>query len=375
MAVDNLLLGTARKSVGDIVFYTRNGKQVSRKRIRKVSNPKTQSQASRRCTFSPAAKFYSPLAGVLEQSFEGLSKSESYTAFLKRAVDDCAANGWWVPKETGFFPMPFMVSKGTLRPVQYEMHETNGWLILSGTGDIDPWGEQSADTIGDLSKIFQLLGFSAGQQITFIFIFSSAEGCYPISYRFIIEPDSTVATEMPAVSFEFEEDQGLHWVSATSDDLIAGAIICSEFSNNKWRRSTQRVSVISNVMDDITSAEQRLMSIESYMNVQNEVQSDVYLNGSTGGGTVQSSVWALDDGSAFTPRSIGYDNGCAWISGTKGASATTWCYVKIGNDILLTASTKGQPGAGATLPARWVDGTDPVVKNWLQSQGVSASVF
>lgn len=378
MAVDNLFLGTARKSVGDITFYTRNGKQVSRKRIRKVYNPKTLSQATRRCTFAPAARFYSPLSAVLEQSWEGLSKSESYTAFLKQAVRDCAANGWYVGKDMGFFPMPFQVSKGTIRPVNYTFIDTVTGLVLDGTGDSEEWGSFSGDTIGDLSQLFIKLGYEAGQQVTLIVVkWHEGTGAYPEFWRFIIAPESTVPSPITTVSLMFESDMGLyfHSLDVQGDPMIAGAIIVSNYSNGKWRRSTQRVEVSEETMATITSEEAYENATASYMQTESNVQSDVYLNGSTGGGTVQSSIWALDDGAAFTPRSIGYDNGVAWVSGVKGTSAVTWCYVKIGNDILLTASTKGQPGAGATLPARWVDGTDPVVKNWLQSQGVAASVF
>lgn len=375
MAVDNLLLGTARKSVGDITFYTRNGKQVSRKRIRKVSNPKTLSQASRRATFAPAAKFYSPLAAVLEQSFEGLSKSESYTAFLKQAVRDCAAGGWWVGKDEGFFPMPFMVSRGTIRPCNYAMGETEGTFYLLGTTDAS-FGDIDTSTIGGLSQVFTKLGYQEGQQVTFIFVkWVEGVGYYPVHYRFIIAPDSTVATPLTEVGMTYDSEDGITVISNDQYQIEAGCVIISNYENNKWRRSTQRLSVAEEIMSTITSTEAYEEATGSYMQTENNVQSDIYLNGSTGGGTVQSSVWTLDDRAAFTPRSIGYDNGVAWVSGTKGTSSTTWCYVKIGNDILLTASTKGQPGAGATLPARWVDGTDPVVKNWLQSQGVSASVF
>ena len=77
MAKGNLLLGTAGNSVGDVVMYRREGAQVSRVRVRKIKNPKTDAQSLQRAAFSPVAKFYSPLAVVLERSFEGLSKMKS----------------------------------------------------------------------------------------------------------------------------------------------------------------------------------------------------------------------------------------------------------------------------------------------------------
>ena len=376
MATDNLLLGTARKSVGDLTFYVRNGKQVARVRRRQISNPKTQSQASRRATFAPAAKFYSPLAAVLEQSFEGLSKSESYTAFLKQAVQDCAANGWWVSKDEGFFPMPFMVSRGTLKPIAYSMAESEGTFYISNTTD-ESFGDLDTSTIGGLSQVFTKLGYSEGQQVTFVMIkWVEGVGYYPEYYRIIIEEASTLPSPLVSFGMTWDDENGITLISNDANQIAAGFLIISSYENGKWRRSTQRVSVNEETLASIMSAEAKDAAEQSYMQQSSEVSSTVYLNGSTGygdSGFVESI--ALDNGEAFTPRSISYDNGYALVSGKKGSGAITWATVKIGNDYLLTASTKGQLPSGANPGPRWLDGTNAAVRQWLQSQGVSPSVF
>ena len=75
MAKGNLLLGTAKNSVGDVVMYRREGSEITRVRVRNVKNPKTNAQSFQRAIMAPIAKFYSPLSVVLERSFEGLLKA------------------------------------------------------------------------------------------------------------------------------------------------------------------------------------------------------------------------------------------------------------------------------------------------------------
>ena len=62
MAKGNLLLGTAARSIGDVVMYRREGTQVSRIRIRQIKNPKTKAQCAQRAYMSAVVRFYQPLA-------------------------------------------------------------------------------------------------------------------------------------------------------------------------------------------------------------------------------------------------------------------------------------------------------------------------
>lgn len=118
MAKGNLLLGTAKNSVGDVVMYRREGAQITRVRVRNVKNPKTDAQSFQRAIMAPIAKFYSPLSVVLERSFEGLSKAKSHNKFNQVNAGLARAGKWALPKGTGFFPMPYQLSKGTLPVIQ-----------------------------------------------------------------------------------------------------------------------------------------------------------------------------------------------------------------------------------------------------------------
>lgn len=377
MAKGNLFLGTASRSVGDVTFYTRGGVQVSRKRVRQISNPRSVAQSSQRSTFAPASKFYSPLAEVLATSFEGLNRSRSLSAFLKHAVTDGRYNGWFVPRGTGFFPVPFQLSSGTIQPMNYSAG-------VDGIAFTVPDTVQGGDvvTMGDVSKLFLSLGYSVGDQITVIMVLAGSSetsfepSFWPVTSRFLLEPDSTVLAADALPLFEVSNEAPDVLITTRQGfDMVAGALIVSRYEGNKWRRSTQRLGVADWVRELLTDGANKDASIASYMQSTAVVQSDIYLNGSTGGvdGGVQSIV--LDDGTAFSPRNIQYSNGLAEVGGTTGAGAFTYVNVKIGADYLITANSKGAAPQGVRLMSHTIDGANSAVKNWLQTNGVASSVF
>lgn len=71
MAKGNLFLGTARKKVGDVVLYRRNGSQQARVRVRTIKNPKTQAQMIQRAIAATITKAYSQGKVLFDHSFEG----------------------------------------------------------------------------------------------------------------------------------------------------------------------------------------------------------------------------------------------------------------------------------------------------------------
>lgn len=381
MAKGNLFLGSARGKLGDVVYTVVNGVQVSRPRNRYPANPKTVGQANSRALMAPAAKFYSPLASVLETSFQGYNKSQSYTEFLRRAANDCRAGGWYLPKGTDFFPLPYMLSKGTIRSFGYHYDNDDGMLWLD---DIHNATDGALDTIGGISQLFIDAGYSAGMQVTIMLVCRGIVGnYYPLTSRFNIAPESTEdpSVYMPVFNLDTEDiatgDVRLKITvkNLGSNQPVAGAVIISNFENGAWRRSTARLSVSEAIMEDLTSAASKQASIDSYRAASQEVTSDVYLNGSTGSGSSQVQVISLDDGRAVTLVSVNYGNDFVSIRCGAGRNYFVYAMVKIGADYLLTSSTKGQLPSGVQPLERWLDGTDSAIKSWLQSQGIAESVF
>lgn len=273
MATGNLFLGAARKTIGDVVLFRRNGVQQSRVRVRHIANPKTEAQALQRNYMAPVTKFYAPLASVLERSWEGLNRSESLSAFLKENVTLARSSGWYVVKGAEFTPLPYKVSKGILAPLEY----TNAELSLSST---------PADLkVSTISDILVGMDYQYGDQVTFIACLRD-EGkgdIRPIWSRFLLSESDTAdifADINGQVSFQAAEDS--LEIAGVAEELIACAFIVSRWDGSKWLRSTQFVKCDAAYLAEFTSAEARGAAIASYRGGASVVQSDIYLNGGSG---------------------------------------------------------------------------------------------
>lgn len=73
MAKGNLFLGLGRGKVGDVVFYRKNGEQISRVRNRSVRNPNTDGQLYQRAIMATVSKAYQAGSAIFDHSFEGVS--------------------------------------------------------------------------------------------------------------------------------------------------------------------------------------------------------------------------------------------------------------------------------------------------------------
>lgn len=73
MARDNLFLGMARGSIGDVTFYRAEGQQLSRVRNRRPRNPKTPAQLYQRAIMATVVKAYQAGKAIFDHSFQGYS--------------------------------------------------------------------------------------------------------------------------------------------------------------------------------------------------------------------------------------------------------------------------------------------------------------
>lgn len=276
MAKGNLLLGTAGNSVGDVVMYRREGAQVSRVRVRKVKNPKTAAQSTQRAFFAPVAKFYSPLSIVLERSYEGLSKSKSYSNFLKTNVDLARANDWLLPKGTGFFPLPYKLSSGSLPSLTYGMSGNYGELNV-GTSAAD------INTVGQLSTALINLGYKAADIISFIFVIKDTASNYvPHTCQFEINTTSsvTLTSLLGTCGMEAAPAQGnsLNFAAKTGSCVAIG-VIAARYQNDVWRRSNQILAVDATIISTISASEYKAAAIASYGATNTGDNPLVYLDG------------------------------------------------------------------------------------------------
>lgn len=273
MAIGNLFLGTARKTIGDIVMYRRNGEQLSRVRVRKIANPRTEAQALQRNYMAPVTKFYAPLADVLERSWEGLDRQKSLGAFLKTNAGLARSSGWYVVKGAGFTPLPYKVSNGTLAPLSYSDSE----LSLGGQSIADI-------KVSTISAALVNMGYQYGDQLTTIICLQDAAGdVRPVWSRVILSSsdESDIFSDI-AGAVIFEQSSTALAYSGVIEQVIGAVFIVSRWNGSKWLRSSQYVQVSSTYLEQFTSIEARAAAIASYQSGDSVVQSDVYLNGGTG---------------------------------------------------------------------------------------------
>lgn len=280
MAKGNLILGTGHGSIGDVTMMRRNGAEVARVRLRKIKNPKSQGQAEQRMYMAPILKFYSPLANVLETSFEGLNKADSYAKFISVNANLARANGWAVNKGSSILPLPYQLSNGTLPRVDAESRG----LLLSTSAF-------SGTTMGDLSAQLKTMypTLENGDQVTLISFNHNAtdqEGVFTntnISYaRFFVDTESTETIASSEVKVVNMTDYYVipKAVGGLQTPFATGLIV-SRYENDAWRRSVAFMKCDPSFVALHTGATNLAAAIASYMKGAGQVPvSDVYLNGS-----------------------------------------------------------------------------------------------
>lgn len=278
MAKGNLLLGTAKNSVGDVVMYRREGAQITRVRVRNVKNPKTNAQSFQRAIMAPIAKFYSPLSVILERSFEGLSKAKSHNKFNQVNANLARKNKWALPKGTGFFPLPYQLSDGTLPTVGVTYSDENVNFELSIRH-----GADQLTTVGQLSTDFVNAGYKTGDVVTIIAVCegSVAGSYFPVSIQFEVNTNSTdvIDTLYKSGVQIFGDASAPIVIQETNDKIFACAVIVSRFDGSMWRRSTQSLVVRPSILTDVTSNANVAAAIASYGQTAGDGNPLVYLDG------------------------------------------------------------------------------------------------
>ena len=324
MAKDNLFLGTARGSVGDIVFSRLDGQQVARVRNRAPRNPQSPAQMVQRIIMSTVGKAYSLMQEITNHSFEGFEQSQgSQRKFMEVNVSllrDVCADVLAYPVEevikssqltnfsfkNDYSPVlnRYMISAGSLPTIDL-LHDDFG---VGPIVEFDP-GEKTQQAI-TYQDIITLLGLQRGDQLTFIQV--TADGSmsgrakslingFRVA-RIILDPSDGDLTspffgatnkvnkpnERNSGSFKdlylstTENRKGLAFflsnvdvAQTSSRTLAASAVILSRQLGGRWLRSTQFLE------PRVTSGSQSATTSylgEAYLSYLTGSASDLYLN-------------------------------------------------------------------------------------------------
>lgn len=169
MAKGNMIIGTGRGKVGNVVFSNLKGEQITKVYQPQVTNPRSYAQMYQRARFSNAVKFYKrAMSSFYEFAFEDKRKNESdFNAFMRHNVQ------YSIPLSRDrfnaiFYPAlgnKFMMSSGSLGITALPM-----WDDDEGSFFIDLGGLPDNDTIGATSRVLKAHGAQDGDIVTIVFI-------------------------------------------------------------------------------------------------------------------------------------------------------------------------------------------------------------
>lgn len=224
MATGNLLLGTGRRSIGDIVLYRRNGKQVSRVRNRKISNPKTDAQYIQRIILQTVSQAYSRMKAITDHSFETVNGAgNNMSRFMRVNLDRIRAK-----TSSAILDGDGYDTLKAYTPLKAPLAVPDEWIVSQGTLPqlvIDEVRSENCTLIAELAEkpadmtyqaICDKLGLKRGDQLTFVFWRSPQATSGVINallrarfdyFRIVLDPVNQDGTAAPMTTQFVGEDE------------------------------------------------------------------------------------------------------------------------------------------------------------------------
>lgn len=278
--INSVSVGRAAKKLGNMVYYTMNGKTYARARVEQVKNPKTAKQMAQRLIFTTAVRSRDALKSIVDHSFENKKYgSESLNYFMKRnleilrartAEDNGLTGSFNVPYGITMQANPLLISQGTIPSMNYG-YDKKGMGLGFYFGD---------GTIGSLLENQKTI--RKGDQITVLLLqptenyeatTASGEGVNAtrlvkmrITIPANIADDAIFFDKTNAIfgsllitegveNFTVDTDAGgetIIFKDSQNDELgTCGCIIVSRPEGKKWLRSTEYMKMNPNYDDSL----------------------------------------------------------------------------------------------------------------------------
>lgn len=303
MGKDNLIIGTARGKLGDVVFYRTGGEQRFRTRVR-PNNPRTNAQLIQRIVVSTAVKGYSIFSALCDHSFQNyIGKLKNHQRFMRLNIkwmremalsqikswdpisfSNTSLGNWSGKDGTDVMLNSYIISEGDLTNVPVSFAENS----LANNNKLPYFMGYAGRSLDFLTyrNLCELYNLPYGAQLTFVWVVDDdSNGIISRIYysRVILMPASG---NMDAKFFNSQgegfltindpnpENYGQVLMSGLKDDIdkavfmpmkdgqdlesIKGAaIISSAYQNEQWRRSNTRITLVNgngSVMYDLRYA-------------------------------------------------------------------------------------------------------------------------
>lgn len=244
MAQSNSFFGLRKGSTKSLTFSTFNGKQVTKDRVSKVKNPRTQDQMVNRMINYTAMKAYSSMKAIVDHSFASKSYglqsmryflAKNYT-LLKNDKEDMAFSSY----KGNAVPTAFLVSEGSLPSPSWTKNQEDNSI------EIVPGGK----TIGSLKNY---LGLNANDYITFVWMDTTTVGNFNWIRLYMPgneQDNETISLDLLNVEKNMNEDSHITIkddggtnkkisLSVYLGGPVSGTVIASAKKGDIWQRSTQ----------------------------------------------------------------------------------------------------------------------------------------
>ena len=278
--INSVSVGRAAKKLGNMVYYTMNGKTYARARVEQVKNPKTAKQMAQRLIFTTAVRSRDALKSIVDHSFENKKYgSESLNYFMKRnleilraraAADNGLTGSFNVPYGITMQANPLLISQGTLASLSYQFGESGLNFNLGLDDDIItvatvlrhnpvikkgdqitvlllcPTHNYEATTASgeavDATRLIKMrITIPANIDDNAVFYDASSK---IFGSLMIVEGVENFDIKMVDTNLTFEE-------AATKEIGICGCIIVSRPEGKKWLRSTEYMKMNPNYDDSL----------------------------------------------------------------------------------------------------------------------------
>lgn len=327
MAKDNLFLGMARGSVGDVVFSRLDGVQVSRSRNRNPRNPRTPLQLLQRVVMSTVGKAYTFFSPLADHSYEGSTGLQgSQRAFIRENVDylrgqladliayptdrrmeESDALNYSFAGDVGPVYNPYVISKGSLPSLPIRTRLDSGGATVYSLGVMTTLDAVPAQlSTFSYQNMCDAIGCQPGDQLTSVAAYIETDGYSDVLVslqfaRIILMPASgdmstAFLTSAGVINSPNERNIGtfrsgtpnlvldstlnkvylsLDMPEFTGLSKVAGCIILSrQDAGGMWLRSTERLLRITDNGDLITDHPFGM----AYVSHKRVATSSLYLN-------------------------------------------------------------------------------------------------
>lgn len=268
------VLGVLQGKVGTLSAYSNGTGNVARIRTNATnvgeSASRTKKQQSNRVRWANMVNFYKASKAWMPKAFENKPKNRSdYNQFMSvNYVNSRAALTKSEATAGACIVEGFLISQGSLAPVQVQKHE-NHWDTNLALGELTI---SEATTVAELSTALITANnfLRAGMQLSFVSYQQIVDDLGTprvicTAYELILDPTNTMEKAMSYLpEFCLASSEGF---LATGDDISVGgfAYVLSETIGGRTLVSTQSI-ILNNdtLLEKYTSEEQQLAAMQSY---------------------------------------------------------------------------------------------------------------